>query len=129
MAPSSIATARTMRLFQLPERAKLPISQNTMVGSLSLESAMYLMRLVKAEKIDEITTPASTSTSSFDEPRPMSRPSSSTTATAPRPNANATPWVTHSGAPTSRQRMAPVEAPEATPRMSGETIGLRSSPW
>ena len=102
-----------------------PISQKVMDGSCVVGSATVLMSAMPAPSSAPTATPASTSTGSC---RRTSSDSPSTAPTADRPPTKAKPCTAPSGSPNQMARTAPRPAPAETPRMSGDTNGLRNMP-
>ncbi|MNC86955.1 hypothetical protein D3C83_26450 [compost metagenome] len=83
------------------------------------------MSATQAPSNEPTTTPASTSTSSGSWPR-TAFAVMYTNPTATRPKANAKPWIAITFNERKMPSTAPTAAPADTPRMSGETRGLRN---
>lgn len=105
-------------------RPSPPISQNTIAGRVSSGLARYSVTEINAPNTLAITIPASTS--SIAESRPMPRPMISANAAASSPPANAIASSCQYGACSNSASAPPKPAPADTPRMSGDTSGLRN---
>src|SRR5579862_4046665 len=104
---------------------KLPSSQKVIAGSWLYGSATYFTSAMPAPKSDPTTTPVRTSVRTGSRP-PIQVPIATTSPTAISPPTNANAWI----APIGSDASTAIPAPRAdTPRMSGDTRGLRKRFW
>ena len=104
------------------------MSQKVMDGSCVLGSASVLTRAMPAPSSAPSAMPASTRTSTGSWRRTLAL-MATTTATAASPPPKARACTAAMVQPRKMPSTAPRPAPAETPRMSGETSGLRNMPW
>ena len=106
--------------------AKLPSSQNTMLGSFSSVSARYCIRLTQAEKKPLRITPASTKERILRRAMALVRVKISSSAAMPKTKADSSSAA--NGRLSRIASVPPNAAPEDTPIICGSTSGLRKTP-